>query len=433
MRTASVRRTVAAALIAGAFGTAGTAQAASQQDDFNQGAPEAGRTAVLDGGVELAKFAETFNQVPAGWEVTSWPGAPAGTTADGTLHLNRALMNSNVAAPVGSSLKFRATLGGQDNQHVGYAAGFENDRWAIFSQPQDAASDVVFARTKNGFLTAETPLTITPGAHTYRIDRTADGMKYYVDEVLVAEHNDPFGTDPVYPQASDLDAGVPLDIEFMSFREASSGTFTSQVLNAGDSRVTGVQFRPEATDGVTYKVRSGSTPPVGNDGWSDWTPSSVIAPGRYFQYLATLTANNAGASPRLSRATVDFAIETPPSGANNTPPGGTPAGDTKKPRLGMPRDADVNRRGKVKILLTCPDDELFCRAALVFKSGRKTVASKSGKIAGGDSRYLTLKLSTAAKKQLAKARKLKVAATLTVRDAAGNKRTSSKKIWLYPM
>ena len=56
---------------------------------------------------------------------------------------------------------------------------------------------------------------------------------------------------------------------------------------------------------------------------------------------------------------------------------------------------------------------LACRAALVFKSGRKTIASKSGKIAGGDSRYITLKLSKAAKKQLAKARKLKVAATLT--------------------
>ena len=136
-------------------------------------------------------------------------------------------------------------------------------------------------------------------------------------------------------------------------------------------------------------------------------------------------------SPRLTKAVVDFTIPTPPAGGrNNTPP---PSGDTKKPKLGMPRDADVNRRGKVKILLTCPDDELFCRAALVFKSGGKTVASKSGKIAGGDSRYITLKLSTAAKKQLAKARKLKVAATLTVIDAAGNKRTSSKKIWLYPM
>jgi hypothetical protein len=423
---------VAAALIAGAFGTAGTAQAASQQDDFNQGTHETGKTALLDGGVELAKFADTFNQVPAAW-MTSWPGAPAATTADGTLHLNQALMNSNFAAPVGSSLTFRAALGGQRSQHVGLAAGFTNERWAIFSRPDDPTSNAIFARTQNGALKAETLLTITPGAHTYRIDRTTEGMKYYVDNVLVAEHNDPFGTAEVFPQASDLYEGVPLDIEFMSFRDASSGTFTSQVLNAGDSRVTGIQFRPEATDGVTFKVRSGNTPPVGNDGWSDWTPTSVIAPGRYFQYRATLTANNAGASPRLSRATVDFAIETPPSGTNNTPPGGTPAGDTKKPKLRMPRDADVDRRGKVKILLTCPDDELFCRAALAFKSGRKTIASKSGKIAGGDSRYITLKLSKSAKKALAKARKMKVTAVLVVRDAAGNKRTSSKKIWLYPL
>ncbi len=99
----------------------------------------------------------------------------------------------------------------------------------------------------------------------------------------------------------------------------------------------------------------------------------------------------------------------------------------------MPRDADVNRRGKVKVLLTCPDDERFCRATLAFKSGRKIIASKSGKIDGGDSRYITLKLSKAAKKQLAKASKMKVTAVLVVRDAAGNKRTSSKKIWLYSL
>ena len=69
--------------------------------------------------------------------------------------------------------------------------------------------------------------------------------------------------------------------------------------------------------------------------------------------------------------------------------------------------------------------------ALKFKWDGDTVASKSGKIDGGDSRYITLKLSKAAKKKLAKAGKLKVVATLTVTDAAGNKRKSSKAIWLY--
>ena len=105
--------------------------------------------------------------------------------------------------------------------------------------------------------------------------------------------------------------------------------------------------------------------------------------------------------------------------------------DTKKPKLGMPRDADVTKRGKVRLLLTCPDDEQRCSVALKFKWNGDTVASKSGKIDGGDSRYISLKLSKAAKKKLAKAGKLKVVATLTVTDAAGNKRTSSKKIWLY--
>ena len=89
------------------------------------------------------------------------------------------------------------------------------------------------------------------------------------------------------------------------------------------------------------------------------------------------------------------------------------------------------KRGKVRLLLTCPDDETRCNVALKFKWDGDTVASKSGKIDGGDSRYITLKLSKAAKKKLAKAGKLKVVATLTVTDAAGNKRKSSKRIWLY--
>ena len=99
----------------------------------------------------------------------------------------------------------------------------------------------------------------------------------------------------------------------------------------------------------------------------------------------------------------------------------------------MPRDADVTKRGKLRLLLTCPDDETRCKVALKLKWNRATVASKSGKINGGDSRYITLKLSNAAKKKLAKAGKLKVVATLTVTDAAGNKRTSSKRLWLYSL
>ena len=65
MRTATVRRTVAAALVAGALGTtAGAAQAAPQQDDFTGGAPN--ETALVGGGVELATLrSQTFGTAAA--------------------------------------------------------------------------------------------------------------------------------------------------------------------------------------------------------------------------------------------------------------------------------------------------------------------------------------------------------------------------------
>jgi hypothetical protein len=427
LRTASVRRTVAAALIAGTLGaTGGTAQAASQVDDFTGGAHD--KTALFGGGVEIAPaFNESFDQAPAPW-LTPWRTPSEATTASGgVLQVNEALLDSGSVAGVGSSISFRATLGGQEDQHAGYASGFNDGQWAIFSRKTGSTN--IWARTAGGTsaVSQETELPTIPtnAPHDFRIDRTAQGFKFYVDGNLVAEDTDPFTTETLYAQASDLSATVPLTLESMSLRNVTQGVFTSKVFDAGSATVTGIAFTKTIATGLSYETSTSS------DG-VNWTPFSAgaIQPARYFRYRALLSTTDVAVSPRLTAATVDFTLaSTNPGGGGSTPP----AGDTKKPRLGMPRDADVTRRGKVKILLTCPDDELFCRVALVFKSGRKTVASKSGKIAGGDSRYITLKLSKAAKKQLAKARKLKVAATLTVIDAAGNKRTSSKKIWLYPI
>jgi hypothetical protein len=292
----------------------------------------------------------------------------------------------------------------------------------------------VYARVDNGTVsTAVEVPNVTPGnAYDFRIDWKPSGFDFYVNGTLVPEPATgphPAIALPMTAQISDClkpaVSSVPVAVDSMLLNTKTTGTYTSKVLDAGTAAVTGITFSGTSASGITYETSTSS------DG-VNWTPFSTgaIQPARYFKYRATLGASSPGTSPRLTNASVDFTIPAPPASGGNTTP---PSGDTKKPRLGMPRDADVNRRGKVKILLTCPDDELFCRAALVFKSGRKTIASKSGKIAGGDSRYITLKLSKAAKKQLAKARKLKVAATLTVSDAAGNKRTSSKKIWLYPM
>jgi hypothetical protein len=437
LRTASVRRTVAAALIAGTLGaTGGTAQAASQVDDLTQGTH--GSTALVAGGVEIAPaFDAMFNgsALPQGFESRQWTAGTGGATPNGSaMIVDRARGVNGIAGKPGSSLSFTATFGGQRAQHVGFAIDFNSPQWAAFSTWE--SSDTIYARVRNGGPEpAPIPIPgVVPGTeYKFQIDWTATGFVFSVDGIKRAQHDVAIpapaaGEMPFTSQASDFDDSHTLAVKSMSLRNVVQGTFESRVFDAGDARVASIAFGHEQTTPANTSIAYETSTSSDGSNWSAWS-AGAIPPARYFKYRAILNTTDVAVTPRLTKATVDFTI------ANTNPGGGTtpPAGDTKKPRLSMPRDADVNRRGKVKILLTCPDDELFCRAALVFKSGRKTVASKSGKIAGGDSRYLTLKLSTAAKKQLAKARKLKVAATLKVTDAAGNKRTSSKKIWLYPI
>ena len=444
MRTASVRRTVAAALVAGALGTtAGVAQAAPQQDDF--ATTETGKTTLVGNAVELATFNQDFNGAALPWPAVQFSAlsgcaTDGGATMTGTaLAVDGARVDSAKGNP-GSSLKFRATFGAQRFAHVGFGFDFDTvNRWAMFST--NDTSDKIFARVHDGTTgTAVEVPGVTPGnAYDFRIDWADSGtVKFYVDGALVPGTPTAPVIGAMTAQVSDClkDAAgaTPVTVDSMLLRAEKSGTYTSKVFNAGNSRIAGITFTPEAetlnNTTISYESRTSSD----NVTWTAWGPTSATQPAQYFQYRANLTTPDTASTPRLTKASVDFQITPAPQpGPGTQPPGGNTGGDTKKAKIGMPRDADVTKRGKVRLLLTCPDDETRCNVALKFKWNGDTVASKSGKIDGGDSRYITLKLSKAAKKKLAKAGKLKVVATLTVTDAAGNKRTSSKRIWLYSL
>ena len=122
MRTASVRRTVAAALVAGALGTtAGAAQAAPQQDDLTKGETQVGKTALVDRngalGVEMATFAHDFagTALPSGW-----PSSPGATVANGSMTVDGALVNHSATGGPARTLEFTATFGDEKFQHVGF-------------------------------------------------------------------------------------------------------------------------------------------------------------------------------------------------------------------------------------------------------------------------------------------------------------------------
>jgi hypothetical protein len=448
LRTASVRRTVVAALVAGACGAAaGSAQAAPQVDNLTQGTHD--KTALVGGGVELAPaLNQTFDAPPpADWVkpwVTPGGGAPA---SGGIVSVDRARLDTGVPGGAGTSVAYKATFGKEAFQHLGFGVDFDADtRWAIFSTLN--TSDSIYARVNVGagdVLQKKLDGVLPDTAHDFRIDWTTTGFVFYVDGLEVARH---VVVMPVTPsaltaQASDVLAAtapnpeVPLKIDSMSVRKATAGTYTSKVFDAGSSRVASIAFTPVATTpagtAIAYQTRTSAD----NVNWSAWGPASATKPARYFQYKATLTTNDVAVTPRLTKATVDFKLQTvQPSPGAGTGGGGTtntPPADKTKPRIAIPREADVTSRGKVRMLLECPGTERFCIVGLKLKWKGKTVASKGKTIDGGDSAYITPKLSKAARRKLAKAGKLKVVVKLTVTDAAGNVKKSSKGIWLYPV
>ena len=87
----------------------------------------------------------------------------------------------------------------------------------------------------------------------------------------------------------------------------------------------------------------------------------------------------------------------------------------------------ASKKGAVSFTVGCPATEATCQITLKLKNGAKTVASKTVTIKGGKTKTVTLQLNKAMRQQL-KHRSMKVSSVLTATDAAGNKKTTSKKV-----
>ncbi|HEX2412819.1 MAG TPA: hypothetical protein VHJ39_16765, partial [Solirubrobacteraceae bacterium] len=103
LRTASVRRTVAAALVAGVFGTAaGSAQAAPQVDNFVAGTHD--KTAVIGGAVTLKpEIHETFDAAPPASWITPWETGGGATVTGGVMSADRARVDTGALGGAGTS------------------------------------------------------------------------------------------------------------------------------------------------------------------------------------------------------------------------------------------------------------------------------------------------------------------------------------------
>ena len=257
-------------------------------------------------------------------------GTGTGTVAAGALTVDGARVNADPTYAPGRVLEFRATFGSAEFQHVGLGTDFNGGPWAMFSTGGGTLPTGLWARTLSaatGGTTVDTRIDggtngVDPLApHTYRIEWTATDVKFYVDGALVATHTAVIAG-PMRPVASDFTAGGPsVKVDWLGmapYPATGSGTFTSRVLDALDTRAVWGSLVADATTPagttVSFETRSGDTA-APDASWSTFQPlgsgGKIQSPsGRYIQYRATLSTTDTAATPTLHGVTIGYDIDS---------------------------------------------------------------------------------------------------------------------------
>jgi hypothetical protein len=134
-------------------------------------------------------------------------------------------------------------------------------------------------------------------------------------------------------------------------------------------------------------------------------------------------------------ASKSFSIASPTStsgsGQSSGGQGTTPTLDTSAPRVTfVAKSLRASKKGTIGVRVGCPATEASCRITIDLKRGKTLVAHKTVTVTGGKTKNVTLQLTKASRRTLSKAHTLKVSALITARDAAGNKKATTKKLTL---
>jgi hypothetical protein len=122
------------------------------------------------------------------------------------------------------------------------------------------------------------------------------------------------------------------------------------------------------------------------------------------------------------------------SGTSGTGGGGGGGGMQNNAFAGVgfgARTASVNRSGSARVALTCPAGSGGCSGKLTLTAAKHTqLGSARFRITAGSSRNVSVKLTKAGRKLLARKRKLRARAVVAASDAAGVQRTTSGVVQL---
>jgi hypothetical protein len=120
-----------------------------------------------------------------------------------------------------------------------------------------------------------------------------------------------------------------------------------------------------------------------------------------------------------------FNVASPSSGG-----GSSLVADKTAPKVSLvAKSLRASKSGTVSFRVGCPATEQSCKIKLQLKKAGKSVASKTVTVKGGKTVTLTLQLNKATR-ALLKHASVKVSAVMTATDAAGNRRTTTRKLTL---
>jgi hypothetical protein len=243
------------------------------------------------------------------WTTTSWTfmggGVTALTAGAGTVSVAGGAIFS-AQSYTNTPVEGRIQFGGATYQHFGLATGLSTasgNYWAMFSTRD--ASNRLFARVNaNGSSTDVDIGALPAGFHTYKVEPTTTGFKFYVDGTLQTTINASFqGTQPMKATISDFSASQSVQadwVRFYSFSTTRSGTFTSSVFDVGttvdwDKMI----LTSDVPAGTTIKVETMSS--LDGVSWTNWQDvvNNVVpsADGRYIRYRLTLTTTDPAKTP----------------------------------------------------------------------------------------------------------------------------------------
>jgi hypothetical protein len=137
-----------------------------------------------------------------------------------------------------------------------------------------------------------------------------------------------------------------------------------------------------------------------------------------------------GADPTQPETTIGAATVT---GANTgtAPSNAGSRRDRSAPRVTLAkRTIRVSKKGIATLRLTCPKGEVRCTIDVSLRRAGKRLAHGRVTVRGGKSANLAMRVTSSARKQLARSRALFVQASANARDAVGNHRTTTTRIKL---